>query len=198
MSNGLETWITEQLERRGWSIREAARRGGISHTAIVNAMSDTANTELKTYRALASVFGASLQTVLQIAGEIPTGEKPPELKHAMDQLEVLHAANDQYFDAVVTTIQVLLASPKLREPMEEQRTIPPPPPRPMTELDDIRDQLRHIQHTLDAYPARFTVDLADLLVRRMAERDARQKRDENENHTEGEKAEGGHDQTLGD
>jgi transcriptional regulator with XRE-family HTH domain len=38
METELVKWITEELEARGWSVRELARRSGVSHGAISNVL----------------------------------------------------------------------------------------------------------------------------------------------------------------
>ncbi len=39
MKNDLEHWLAKEIEYRGWSIRELARRADLSHTAISNVLS---------------------------------------------------------------------------------------------------------------------------------------------------------------
>lgn len=81
--SGFESWITNELQERGWSIRELARRGGVSHTAVNNALSDP--TSLDIYKAIARGLDVPLLEVLQRAGELP---EPPD--PVPDEQAVIH------------------------------------------------------------------------------------------------------------
>ena len=81
MSDKLVKWLKQEIGRRGWSIRETARRAGLSHTAVNNAMSDRATPSLDTYRGLSRAFDTPLENILRMAGELPP---PVEQQRAQD------------------------------------------------------------------------------------------------------------------
>ena len=85
MDDTLETWLATELEKRGWSIREAARRAGISHMPFTSILSGQGNPGLVAYKGIARAFDMPLEEVLRIAGELPTN--PPPVR---DEDEVLH------------------------------------------------------------------------------------------------------------
>ncbi len=72
MNNKLVTWINQEIKRRGWTIRETARRAGVSHTAINNVLSEQVSPTLHTYRGLSHAFQISLEAILRMAGELPS------------------------------------------------------------------------------------------------------------------------------
>lgn len=59
-------WINKEIEERGWSLREAARRAGISHTIISNAMSGD-QPSFETCIALAKALDYPVVMVLSLA-----------------------------------------------------------------------------------------------------------------------------------
>lgn len=77
MESKLSSWLNAELQARGWSERELARRAGVSHTAINNALTQQYNTRLDTYRGIAKALGMPLDEVLRRAGELP--ERPPSV-----------------------------------------------------------------------------------------------------------------------
>ncbi len=71
----LAQWLNGELEKRGWSIRQAAQRGGVSPTAINNVLLGH-QVRLGTYKALARAFETPLMKILELAGEIPPRPEP--------------------------------------------------------------------------------------------------------------------------
>ena len=71
MNSILSEWLTIEIEQRGWSIREVARRAGLSHTAINNVLTGEVQPTLDTYRGIGRAFDIPLESVLRRAGELP-------------------------------------------------------------------------------------------------------------------------------
>ena len=76
MENDLASWLDNELEERGWSIREMARRAGVSHTAIASALNRKGRPSAELCVAIADVLGVSAIEVVQRAGILPPD--PPE------------------------------------------------------------------------------------------------------------------------
>ena len=75
MADSFVNWINQQRAVRGWSIRETARRAGLSHTPIANILAGQGRPGLVVYGGIARAFGVALEEVLRIAGELqPTLE----------------------------------------------------------------------------------------------------------------------------
>ena len=75
MENKLGAWLTEELNRRGWSYRELGRRSGLSHVTISNVISGSQSAGVEFCKGVARAFGVPDVVVLRKAGII---EKPPE------------------------------------------------------------------------------------------------------------------------
>jgi len=76
MENDLASWLDDELAERGWSIREMARRAGVSHTAIASALNRKGRPSAELCVAIADVLGVSAIEVVQRAGILPSD--PPE------------------------------------------------------------------------------------------------------------------------
>ncbi len=76
MENDLASWLDNELEERGWSIREMARRAGVSHTAIASALNRKGRPSTDLCVAIADTLGVSAIEVVQRAGILPPD--PPE------------------------------------------------------------------------------------------------------------------------
>lgn len=70
MSSELIDWLKQQISDRGWSVRETARRAGLSPTPVNLILSGKANPSLDVYRGLAEAFDIPLDHILRLAGEI--------------------------------------------------------------------------------------------------------------------------------
>lgn len=71
MSDKLVKWLQQEIRHREWSVRETARRAGLSHTAIHNALSGGATPSMDTYKGLSRAFDTPLEHILRLAGELP-------------------------------------------------------------------------------------------------------------------------------
>jgi len=86
MTSKLGKWLKQEIDSRGWSIRETARRAGVSHTAVNNALAARGATSLDTYKGLARAFDMSLENVLRSAGELPpTVDEQRALNPTLDE-----------------------------------------------------------------------------------------------------------------
>lgn len=62
-------WVQSELDKRGWSRMEAARRSGASASMFDKVINGDAKPGIKFYRAIATLFNMSLEDVLMVAGE---------------------------------------------------------------------------------------------------------------------------------
>lgn len=97
MTDDLVTWITEELEQRGWSFRELGRRAGISHATISNIVSGQSRPGLDFCSSVARAFNVPAETVLRRAGLLQArSDTTPDLRELTflyDQLEPTEQAN---------------------------------------------------------------------------------------------------------
>lgn len=63
-------WITQELDRRRWSRREAARRGDLSGSILDKVISGESQPGMTFYKGIAKAFNISLVDVLIRAGEV--------------------------------------------------------------------------------------------------------------------------------
>lgn len=68
-------WIDDELNRKGWSRSEAARRGGISDSMFSKIFSGVTTPGLDFCRGLARAFNVELEVVLRRAGILPNVEQ---------------------------------------------------------------------------------------------------------------------------
>lgn len=68
------SWLNQELERRGWSRSEAARRGGFSPSMIDKVVNGYARPGLDFCRGISRAFGMPLEEVFRRAGILPARE----------------------------------------------------------------------------------------------------------------------------
>jgi transcriptional regulator with XRE-family HTH domain len=72
MGTELALWLNEQVSVRGWTLRQVARKSGLSHTTVVDiANGQRANPEIGTVTRLAKAFGADPVELCRVAGILP-------------------------------------------------------------------------------------------------------------------------------
>ena len=71
MVDDLATWMRHELSTRAWSMREMARRVGVSHTAIINVASGRVRPSAGLCRKIALVLHVPPEQVFRRAGFLP-------------------------------------------------------------------------------------------------------------------------------
>ena len=64
----MATWFKMQIEDRGWSLRETARRLDVSHTTIVNLVNGRSKPSVELCKRIAHTFSSSHLEVMRLAG----------------------------------------------------------------------------------------------------------------------------------
>lgn len=86
----LSVWLHQQLSRRGWSLRELARRANIPDSSLARINHADQGIGAKTARRVADALGVPAVRVFELAGIL--GESPPDtadvtlLKHIYHML----------------------------------------------------------------------------------------------------------------
>jgi transcriptional regulator with XRE-family HTH domain len=77
--NKLGKWLNEEIERRGWTQRELARRTqNVTQTTISRIISGQTSPEVDTLEGIARAFGLSLEEVMRKAGILPAFTELPD------------------------------------------------------------------------------------------------------------------------
>lgn len=71
MNDQLAQWLARELKERSWSIRETARRAGLSHTPIANLLSGRITPGLDVLVKLADALDEPRENVLRMAAILP-------------------------------------------------------------------------------------------------------------------------------
>lgn len=94
MSNKFTDWIVQQINERGWSIRETARRAGLAASTISDVINGNAKPGTKFYRGLARAFKIPLSIVLHQAGE--DASIPEDKEQDKELLSYFHDLDYEY------------------------------------------------------------------------------------------------------
>jgi len=105
MSNKFTDWIVQQIDERGWTIRETARRAGLSASTISDVINGNAKPGTKFYRGLARAFKTPLSIVLHHAGEDPS--LPEDKEQDKELLAYFHDLPPAERRNVLTTTRAL-------------------------------------------------------------------------------------------
>ena len=71
MVDDLASWLRQEVETRGWSLREMARRAGVSHTAIINVANGRTRPGASFCLKIARALGVPPEEVYRRAGLLP-------------------------------------------------------------------------------------------------------------------------------
>lgn len=108
-SDELASWLSEQLNQRGWSARELARRAGVSHTAVVRAANGQSVPGWQICLKLAQALGVPDDIVLDLAGY---RANPLAAEHGTRErvLQILDVLNEDDQNLLLTFAERLLES----------------------------------------------------------------------------------------
>ena len=68
------SWLVEEIETRGWTIRELARRAGLTHVTISNVINGARNPGVEFCLGVARAFHEPPEVVFRRAGLLPDRE----------------------------------------------------------------------------------------------------------------------------
>lgn len=71
MNNKLALWLSDELNNRGWSIRELGRRAGVSHTTVASVLSEQRSPTADFCVAVSKALNVPAESVLRMAGILP-------------------------------------------------------------------------------------------------------------------------------
>lgn len=89
MENDFVSWLVEELDDRGWSQRELARRAGISAASVNQILGEQREPSPDFCISLASAFRLPAEFILRKAGHLPPGPKEetdPRIRATVEQL----------------------------------------------------------------------------------------------------------------
>lgn len=114
MESELKRWLNEETRRRGWSLREVARRGGsVSPVAIINVANGTNRAGTKVCRAIARAFDMPEEKILEMAGVLaPHGEVLAEVRDWSERLRELDTdRRSQAIDVMDAVLRIVEGRP---------------------------------------------------------------------------------------
>jgi transcriptional regulator with XRE-family HTH domain len=90
MSDNLATYLNAEMDRRGWSLRQMARRAVISHTTVVKMANGVGHPEVETCQALARALEVPVEDILRMAGILPSAPPPNQVR---ERVRVVYEVN---------------------------------------------------------------------------------------------------------
>jgi len=90
MENELVSWLNAEMENRGWTMRELARRSGMSHTAIAAVVNRQRQPTFEFCEKIARGLGEPPERIFRLAGLLPrrktADEVTEQVLHFLDQM----------------------------------------------------------------------------------------------------------------
>ena len=153
MNDKLINWLNTQLEERGWSQRELARRTGLSHTAISTVLNSQRNPGWDFCAAIARTLGEPPENVFRMAGLLPSVSLPAY--EAKEVLYLFQSLPEDLRTIALTIMRALQLGPEMiaetRPPYRSQPAISLELDAELSaflsefpELQEIIDDARHI------------------------------------------------------
>lgn len=71
MDTELSEWILTEIDRRGWTLRELARRARLSSSVVASAANGTSNPGLRLCQGLARATQTPVEEIYRLAGILP-------------------------------------------------------------------------------------------------------------------------------
>lgn len=105
----LSHWLARQMEDRGWSARELARRAGVSHTTVNRVVNNLAPASADFCVGIARALGESPEDVLRLAGQLPL--LPPEVAEEQEATQILRKLTTGDRNAVMRMLRGLSRTP---------------------------------------------------------------------------------------
>ena len=108
MAEPFEDWLRSELEERGWSRSEAARRGGISASMFDKVINGYARPGLDFCKGVAQAFRMPLEDVFRRAGILPP--LPSDAPYLQEAIELFSRLPEELQEVVLTQMRALVSS----------------------------------------------------------------------------------------
>lgn len=124
----LSDWLTTELAERGWSMRELARRSGISTAQISDVISGNANPGVKFCQAIAKGLGVPPTEIFRLAGHLPARSNlsladVPRLQEFVERFARLpRQSQDRIIDAALLLVEAGEVANNVETPRVPQST----------------------------------------------------------------------------
>ena len=106
MVDDLASWLKEELGARGWSLREMARRVGVSHTAIINVANGRTRPSANLCRKIALALHVPPEDVFRRAGLLPPN--PPVSPSLLEANFLFAQLPEQEQETLLTMMRALV------------------------------------------------------------------------------------------
>jgi transcriptional regulator with XRE-family HTH domain len=128
----LSDYLNTEIEDRGWSKRELARRADVSSTQVTDVMNDRTNAGADFCVAVARALGEPPEDILRLAGILPP--LPPAVQEEREIVRLVRSIGDQTRQTVMTMLRALAG---VRQPVDASTVEPREPyqaenPQPRT------------------------------------------------------------------
>jgi transcriptional regulator with XRE-family HTH domain len=115
----LSDFLNGEIETRGWSKRELARRSGISSAQITDVMNERAKAGAEFCVSVARALGEEPEDILRLAGILPP--LPPAVREERETVCLLRRFDPRAREVILVTLRCLLGlSSSLFQTLEEQ------------------------------------------------------------------------------
>ena len=105
MIDDLATWLKHELKLRGWSMREMARRTGVSHTAIINLVNGRTNPSAQFCLQIAEALQMPPEEIYRSAGLLPSST--PEEASLLEANYLFARLSESEQETVLTIMRAL-------------------------------------------------------------------------------------------
>lgn len=179
-SDELTEWLKQEAERRGWSFREIARRGGLSSGAISNVMTGNAFAGWDLCVGIARALDVAPEVVFRKAGLLPS--LPPAVEEEREVVGILRDLSAGVRRTVVTMLRSLAGEQSLSalHPEPVEGVVAAEAQVAYSTMSDLERQLLDEFRRLDAAWQRIALEE----VERLGEYQVRITGDEDETQTE--------------
>jgi transcriptional regulator with XRE-family HTH domain len=120
VSNDFLTWIIQESNKRGWQNSDLARHADISETTISRTLREERGPTLEFCRGIAQAFGMPAETILRMAGLLPS--LPPEVEDEREVIGLYRRLDGPVRRSMVETMRSLLGIRVPRPAVAEERT----------------------------------------------------------------------------
>ena len=155
MPNNFADWLNTELEDRGWTFRELARRSGLSGATISNAIAEKTNPGLQFCVGVARAFDMQPEWVLRKAGLLPA--LPPAIEEENEAITILRELPAQVRAVVMTMLRAMAGRGQSAQPAVSESHAPYKP------VSDLEQQLLDTFRQLDTEGQQVAFDNVERL-----------------------------------